>query len=73
MCYNSASAAKTGAKEALANGTLILLVPPMVIFAIIAVVIYKYRNRFRYPADWQPEHDRELREMLGEIEPVAKP
>ena len=72
MCYNSASAAKTGAKEALANGTLILLVPPMVIFAIIAVVIYKYRNRFRDPADWQPEHDRELREMLGEIEPVAK-
>jgi hypothetical protein len=47
MCYNSASAAKAGAKEALANGVLILLVPPMVIFAVISVVIYIYRNRFR--------------------------
>ena len=47
MCYNSASAAKAGAKEALANGVLILLVPPMVFFALIAVVIYLYRNKFR--------------------------
>jgi len=47
MCYNSASAAKAGAKEALANGVLILLVPPMVFFALITVVVYIYRNRFR--------------------------
>src|SRR5271157_3719036 len=47
MCYNSASAAKAGAKEALANGVLILLVPPMVFFALITVVVYMYRNRFR--------------------------
>ena len=47
MCYNSASAAKAGAKEALANGVLILLVPPMVFFALITVVVYMYRNKFR--------------------------
>ena len=47
MCYNSASAAKAGAKEALANGVLILLVPPMVFFVLIAVVVYLYRNKFR--------------------------
>jgi hypothetical protein len=47
MCYNSASAAKAGAKEALANGVLILLLPPMVFFALITVVVYIYRNKFR--------------------------
>jgi len=47
MCYTSASAAKAGAKEALANGTLILLIPPMVFFALITVVVYKFRNKFR--------------------------
>ena len=39
--------ARAGAKEALANGVLILLVPPMVFFVLIAVVVYKYRNKFR--------------------------
>ncbi len=47
MCYTSASAARAGAKEALANGVLILLVPPMVFFALITVVVYMHRNRFR--------------------------
>jgi hypothetical protein len=47
MCYTSASAARAGAKEALANGVLILLVPPMLFFALIGVVVYKYRNKFR--------------------------
>ena len=47
MCYTSAAAARTGAKEALANGVLILLVPPMVFFVLIGVVVYRYRNRFR--------------------------
>jgi hypothetical protein len=39
--------ARAGAKEALANGVLILLVPPMVFFVLIAVVVYRYRNKFR--------------------------
>ena len=47
MCYTSASAARAGATEALANGVLILLVPPMVFFVLIGVVVYRYRNRFR--------------------------
>ena len=70
MCYNSASAAKAGAKEALANGVLILLVPPMVFFALITVVVYMYRNKFRGPADWRPEHDRELQELLADLAPA---
>lgn len=47
MCYTSASAARSTAKAALANGTLILLLPPMVFFALITVVVYRYRNKFR--------------------------
>jgi|SRR5271157_1556113 len=67
MCYNSASAAKAGAKEALANGVLILLAPPMVFFTLITVVVYIYRNKFRDPANWRPEHDRELQELLADL------
>ena len=70
MCYNSASAAKAGAKEALANGVLILLVPPMVFFAMITVVVYIYRNKFREPSNWRPEHDRELQELLADLAPA---
>ena len=47
MCYTSASAARSTAKIALANGTLILLVPPMLFFLLISVVVYRYRNRYR--------------------------
>ena len=46
MCYTSASAARAGAKEALANGVLILLVPPMVFFALITVVVYSTGTGF---------------------------
>ena len=70
MCYTSASAARAGAKEALANGVLILLVPPMVFFAIIAVVVYIYRNKFRDTANWRPEHDREWQEMWAGLAPA---
>lgn len=47
MCYTSASAARSTAKTALANGTLILLAPPMLFFALITVVVYRYRNKYR--------------------------
>ena len=70
MCYTSASAARTAGKEALANGTLILLIPPMVFFALISVVVYRYRNKFREPANWRPEHERELQEMLADLVPA---
>lgn len=70
MCYTSASAARSGAKEALANGVLILLVPPMVFFALITVVVYRYRNKFRETSKWQPEHERELQELLADLTPA---
>jgi hypothetical protein len=70
MCYTSASAARAGAKEALANGVLILLVPPMVFFALITVVIYIYRNKFRDSENWRPEHDRELQKLLADLAPA---
>jgi hypothetical protein len=70
MCYTSASAAKSTAKAALANGVLILLVPPMVFFALITVVVYMYRNKFREPANWRPEHDRELQDLLADLAPA---
>ena len=71
MCYTSASAAKAGAQQALANGVLILLLPPMLFFAIITVVLYIYRNKFREPANWRPEHDREWQELLADLDPAA--
>ena len=72
MCYTSASAARSTAKAALADGTLILLLPPMVFFVLIAVVIYRYRNRFReesvvtgqWPvvgSPWSADQDRKFR------------
>ena len=38
----------------------------MVFFALIGVVVYMYRNKFREPANWRPEHDRELQELLAD-------
>jgi hypothetical protein len=70
MCYTSASAARAGAKEALANGVLILLVPPMVFFALITVVVYTYRNKFRDRPNWRPEHDREWQELMADLAPA---
>jgi hypothetical protein len=42
----------------------------MVFFAMIIVVVYTYRNKFREPPNWQPEHDRELKELLAGLAPV---
>jgi len=73
MCYTSASAARAGAKEALANGVLILLVPPMVFFALFTVVVYIYRNKYRdssfVTSHWSfdPDSvDREVHSLRGE-------
>jgi hypothetical protein len=73
MCYTSAAAAKAGALEALRSGILILLVPALVMFAGIFVVIYRSRNRFGALAGWTAEQDRELREMLMQMESVERP
>jgi len=47
MCYTSAEAARAGAQEALAHGVIILLAPPMVFFALFAVVVYRYRDKYQ--------------------------
>ena len=38
----------------------------MLFLVLIAVVVYRYRNKFRESANWQPEHDRELQEILAD-------
>jgi len=68
MCYTTAASARAGAIQALRSGILILLVPPLAMFAGIFVVIYRSRNRFYDAADWTVEKDREWRAMLREVE-----
>ena len=72
MCYTSAAASRAGAIQALRSGILILLVPALLMFAGIFVVIYRSRNRFSAAADWTPEQERELREMLMGMERFAQ-
>jgi hypothetical protein len=73
MCYTSAAAAKAGALQALRTGILILLVPALVMFAGIFVVIYRSRNRFGGSGGWTAAQERELREMLLQMERVESP
>ena len=49
MCYQSASAAKQAGIQALENGVLILLVPPLLIFA--AIIWRTFRASERDAAD----------------------
>ena len=72
MCYTTAASAKAGAIQALRSGILILLVPPLVMFAAIFVVIYRSRNRFYDAADWTDEQDREWREILMGMDSVER-
>jgi hypothetical protein len=60
MCYTSAAAAKKAGIEALRSGILILLVPPLVIFAGIIWLTYRSRNSFNGHGaepqeDWREE------------------
>jgi len=65
MCYTSAAAAKAGAIQALRHGILILAGPPFVLFAIIGVVIYRRRNRFR--GEPEGEEETEVRSQKSEF------
>jgi len=71
MCYTSAAAAKAGAVQALRSGILILLLPVLVMCSGITVVIYRSRNRFLGTAEWSPVQDRELRELLTQMDAGA--
>ena len=71
MCYTSAAAAKAGAVQALRSGILILLLPVLVMCSGITAVIYRSRNRFLGTAEWSPVQDRELRELLTQMDAGA--
>jgi hypothetical protein len=46
LCYSQAAASGQRVIEALRSGILILIFPPMLIFAIFTVMAYKKRNQF---------------------------
>lgn len=46
MCYNAAASSKAGALQALRSGTLILMIPPLALFAAVFVFVYRKRDRF---------------------------
>jgi hypothetical protein len=46
LCYSQAAASGQRVIEALRSGILILVFPPMVIFAIFTIMAYKKRNQF---------------------------
>jgi hypothetical protein len=46
MCYNNAAASKAAGIQALKSGTLILLIPVLLLFAGILAVAFRSRNRF---------------------------
>ncbi len=71
MCYTSASAAQSTAKQALANGTLILFLPPMVIIAIITVVLFKYRNKYRDPSFFRSSESTIRNPISTDAEPAS--
>src|SRR5580693_4097478 len=46
FCYTAAAAAKAGAIRALQNGILMLSLPPILIFAAIAVTAFRRRHSY---------------------------
>ena len=45
MCYNTASAAKPGAIQALRSGILVLLIPPILMFIGIFTLLFRSKER----------------------------
>lgn len=54
MCYNTVAAAGENAIRALRSGVLVLLIPPLAIFAVLLAVAYRGRNRFCTAAARRP-------------------
>ena len=46
LCYSQAAASGQRVIEALRSGILILMFPPVLIFAIFTIMAYKKRNQF---------------------------
>ena len=54
LCYTQAAASGSRMIEALRSGILVLIVPPTLMWLVIAVIAYDKRNRFKH-ADGVPE------------------
>ena len=54
MCYNTAAAAKANAIQSLKSGTLVLLIPVLLLFAGIVGIAFRSRNRFNEPEPLAP-------------------
>jgi hypothetical protein len=59
LCYTQAVSSGHRMIEALRSGILVLIVPPTLMWLVIAVILYRKRNQYRH-ADFAPESDRNL-------------
>ena len=50
-CYNNAASQNPGLLQALKTGILIMMLPTLVMFLVIATVVYRRRNSFHAPVD----------------------
>ena len=51
ICITAVEASKGSFIEAMRQGILLLVVPPLTLFALIGVAAYRRRNRFYYRED----------------------
>jgi len=59
LCYTQAASSGSRMIEALRSGILVLIVPPTLMWLVIAVIIYRKRNQYRR-VDLAPDSDRNL-------------
>lgn|SRR5271169_3396437 len=59
LCYTQAASAGARMIQALRSGILVLIVPPTLMWAVVAVIVYRKRNQFRQ-GDYTLESDRSL-------------
>ncbi len=57
LCYNAAAVSKAGAVHALRSGVLVLLIPPLVMFAGIFVLAFHRNRRDQAALDNWPQAD----------------
>ena len=57
LCYTQAASSGHRMIEALRSGILVLIVPPTLMWLVIALILYRKRNQYRH-VDFAPESDR---------------
>lgn len=70
MCYNAAASSKAGALQALRSGTLILLIPPLVLFAGVSLFVYRKRDQFNGEELLDAEIDRDFEAFRRQAKPL---